>query len=124
LNTNSSTIAELVAVDDVLPMLLWTPLFLEQQGYNVNNNIIYQDNKSAILLEENGKRSSGKRTRALNIRYFFITNNIEKKHVAIKYCPTDDMVGNYMSKGLQGVKYNKFRNKIMGMSHIITHYNQ
>ena len=74
LNTRSSTESELVGVDDASVMILWTKLFLEEQGYNINSNILYQDNKSAILLETNGKKSSGKRTRALNIRYFFLTD--------------------------------------------------
>ena len=33
--------------------------------------------------------------------------------VQIKYCPTDDMKGNYMSKSLEGVKFDKFRNIII-----------
>ena len=59
--------------------ILWTQLFMEEQGYEIEKNILYQDNKSAILLEKNGKRSSGKRTRALNIRYFFVTDQVENQ---------------------------------------------
>jgi hypothetical protein len=66
MNVRSSTEGELVAVDDAATMILWTKLFLEAQGYEVEKNIVYQDNKSAILLETNGKKSSGKQTRALN----------------------------------------------------------
>jgi hypothetical protein len=62
LNTKSSTEAELVGIGNVSVMILWTKLFLEAQGYKIEKNILYQDNKSAILLEENGKKSSGKRT--------------------------------------------------------------
>ena len=40
LNTKSSTEAELVAVDDLMPQILWTRMFLEAQGLIVNNNII------------------------------------------------------------------------------------
>ena len=87
---------------------------MEAQGYGIEQNILYQDNKSAILLEENGKRSSGKRTRAFNIRYFFVTDQVEKGNLTIKYCPTDDMVADYMSKGLQGTKFGRFRADIMG----------
>ena len=60
LNTRSSTESELVAVDDLMPMILWTRLFMEAQGYKVEDNIIFQDNKSTLLLAENGKASSGK----------------------------------------------------------------
>jgi phage-related tail fiber protein len=51
LTTKSSTEAELVAVADVLPQVLWTRYFLQEQGYAVKSATIYQDNKSAILLE-------------------------------------------------------------------------
>ena len=78
LNTRSSTEAELVGADDATVMILWTKLFMEEQGYTIKKNILYQDNKSAILLEVNGKRSSGKQTRALNMRYFFLTDQVEK----------------------------------------------
>jgi hypothetical protein len=60
LNTSSSTTAELVGADDMSVMILWTKLFMEEQGYKVKSNVLYQDNKSAILLEKNGKCSSGK----------------------------------------------------------------
>ena len=55
-NTRSSTIYELVAVDEMLAQILWTRLFMKSQGIEVSDNILYQDNKSAILLEKNGRR--------------------------------------------------------------------
>ena len=67
LNTRSSCEAELVRADNYATKILWTKLFMEEQGYEIRRNVLYQDNKSTILLLENGKRSSGKRTRALNI---------------------------------------------------------
>ena len=67
LNTRSSTEAELVAVDDCMSLILWARHFLVEQMYIVGRNIILQDNKSSMLLEVNGKPSSGKRTRHLAI---------------------------------------------------------
>ena len=114
LNTKSSTDAELVGADDAAVMILWTMLFLEAQGYKVERNVLYQDNKSAILLEINGKKSAGKRSRALNIRYFFLTDQVEKGNLKIEYCPTENMIGDYMTNPLQGEKFRKFRKSIMG----------
>jgi hypothetical protein len=115
LNTKSSTESELVGADDVSVMVLWTKLFLGEQGYEIEKNILYQDNKSAILLEINGKKSSGKRTRALNIRYFFLTDQVKKGNLSIEYCLTgDDMVGDFHTKPLQGEKFCKFQNEILG----------
>ena len=84
LNTRSSTETEIVAVDDLMPAIPWTRLFLEAQGYDITENIIYQGNKAAILLEKNGKASSGKRTKHINMRYFFVTDRIVKRDVSVQ----------------------------------------
>ena len=78
-------------------------------------NIIFQDNQSAILLETNGRRSAGKRLRALNVRYFFVADNVEKGIVEVMYCPTEKMTGDFMTKPLQGSKYTAFDREIMGL---------
>ena len=68
LNAKSSTKAELIGVDDALPQILWTSYFMECQGYKVSENIIFQDNKSTLILEKNGKASSSKRTKHIRVR--------------------------------------------------------
>ena len=93
LNTRSSTESELVGADDMSTMILWTKLFMEAQGFDIDQNTLYQDNKSTVLLENNGKHSSGKCTRAFNIRYFFLTDQIEKGNLTIEHCPTAEMIG-------------------------------
>ena len=115
LNTRSSTESELIAVDDGMSQVLWTKYFLEAQGYKIHNHIIHQDNESTIKLEKNGPKSIGKRSRHINIRYFFITDQIDKGNVEIRYCPTDEMEGDYMTKPLQGTKFHKFRKFIMNL---------
>ncbi len=114
LNTRSSTESELVGVDDAINLILWAKLFLEAQGYQVVDNILYQDNQSAILLAKNGKRSSSKRTRALNIRYFFVTDQVEKGNLLIEHCPAGEMVADFFTKPLQGDLFQKFKRQIMG----------
>ena len=114
LNTKSSTIAELVAADDVSMLILWTKLFMGVQGYEIRKNILFQDNKSTILLENNRKLSSTKRTRAVDIRYFFLTDQIKKGNLTVQYCPTKKMIADYMTKPLQGEMFYKFKKAIMG----------
>ena len=41
INTRSSTESELVGVDDMMALILWTRYFLNHQGYKVNDNIIF-----------------------------------------------------------------------------------
>ena len=112
-NTRSSTEAELVSIDDVISKILWTKLFIEAQGFTINLNLVYRDNQSSMKLEENGKSSSGKRTRHFEIKYFYITDLIKRKQVTIEYCPTDEMIADYMTKPLTGMKFHIHRQKIM-----------
>ena len=95
LNTWSSTEAELVAVDDAMSQIIWSKLFLQQQGIDDIKITVYQDNKSTMLLEENGRLSAGKRSRHLNIRYFFVTNMIKKGVIEVKYLLDDVRMRNY-----------------------------
>jgi hypothetical protein len=115
LNTKSSTEAELVGVDDRMPQILWTRYFLEAQGYEVRENKIYQDNQSAMLLENNGRGSSSQRTRHINIRYFFVTDRIKANEVSVEYCLTAEMNGDLFTKPLQASLFRKFRNRVMNI---------
>ena len=65
INTKSLTEAELIGSDDAMSHMLWTRHFLEAHGYEINKNILYQDNMSPMLLENNGNKSSTKKTRKI-----------------------------------------------------------
>jgi hypothetical protein len=71
MNMQSSTKAEVVAADKVVGLMIGTKLFLEAQGYPVKENVLFQDNQSAMLLEDQGQQLAGKQSRHLNIRLFF-----------------------------------------------------
>jgi hypothetical protein len=116
LNTRSSTESELVAVDDMMPTVLWSRQFLEEQGHTVKDNIVYQDNQAAILLERNGKSSCGKRTKHIKTRFFFVTDRISAGEVSVDWCPTEDMTGDFWTKPLQGSQFKRMRDLIMGVN--------
>jgi hypothetical protein len=88
--------AELIGVNNAMPRVMWTRNFLQGQGFIVWDNVVFQDNhqSATILLEKNGRASSGCITHHINIQYFFVTG-----------CPTNDMIGDFFTKPLQaGVK--------------------
>jgi hypothetical protein len=113
--SRSSTESEVIGVHDVLPQILWTNHFLQAQGFNVTKTVLYQDNTSSILLERNGRSSSSKRTRHMNIRFFFIKDRVEQKEIEVEHCPTENMVADYFTKPLQGQLFYKMRDKIMNI---------
>ena len=115
INTKSSTECELVGVDDAMPLVIWTRYFLQEQGYEMKPSLVHQDNKSAMLLEENGKASSSKRTKHINVRYFFVKDRIDKGEVALQHCPTEEMWADMNTKPRQGRAWCLFRSKLMGV---------
>ena len=88
---------------------------MRAQGWNSFQTIVYQDNKSAILLENNGKMSSSSRTKHINVRYYFIKDCIERKELQIEFCGTDDMCADFYTKALQGKKFKEFRKIILNL---------
>lgn len=115
LNTKSSTEAELVGADDVISDILWTNNFMKAQSYELAMTVLYQDNTSVILLEKNGPESAGKRSRHIDNRYFFIKDCIMRKQVEVKYCPTDEMLADFLTKPMQGAKFYKLRKWLMNL---------
>jgi hypothetical protein len=115
INTRSSTEAELVSADDVLSKILWTNRFLEAQGVKIHKTIVYRDNLSSMKLEANGKSSCGKRTRHFDIKYFYITDLINRGEISIKYCPTEQMIADFMTKPITGAKFHEFRKNILNL---------
>ena len=53
----------------------------------------------------------------MNIRYFFVSDCVKRGHIIIRYCPTDDMNGDFFTKPLKGSKFRRFRNIIMNCSY-------
>jgi hypothetical protein len=114
LNVKSSTVGELVACDDASTKILWTQQFMEAQGYKPKKNVVYQDNKQTILYLKNGRASTLKRTRAINIRYFFLADQCQKGNIDIRWCPTKQMLGDPMTKPLQGKEFHDMTDYLLG----------
>jgi hypothetical protein len=115
LNTTSSTEWEVVASSEALVQALWTASFLKHQGYRVRSSLLHQDNTAAILLANHGVLSRGKRTRHIDIRFFFIKDRIDSGEVEDVFCGTDEMSADYLTKPLQGAKFRIHRARIMGI---------
>ena len=71
----------------------------------MKDNVVHQDNMSAIKLENNGQGLSGKFTRHINVRYFLITDRIKKGDLIIVHCPTDMLIADFYTKPLQGKQF-------------------
>ncbi len=114
LNTKSSTEAELVGASDYLPYPIWAKKFLEAQGYELAENIFYQDNQSTMRFEKNGRKSCGPNSRHIDIRYFFIKDRIDIEGIDVQYCPTGQMLADFFTKPLQGSLFEEISRSDIG----------
>ena len=114
-NARSSTESKLVGCNDAVPQLSWMNCFLEAQGWFSQDTLMGQDNRSCMSLEKNGKASSSERTKHIDVRHFFVTDQIQNKELKVVCCPTNEMVADFFTKPLQGCKFKKFRSMIVNI---------
>ena len=120
INTGSSTEGEVVGVSDYAPNTIWLLKFLEGQGYKQDLCLLYQDNEAAIKMLQNGKKSSSRRTRHLDVRLFHIKDKLKQHNIEVRYCPTENMVADFFTKPLQDTQFRKLRRLILGMDAMST----
>ena len=82
---------------------------MHYQGFDMDSNIFYQDNQSAMKLEKNGHKSCGEKSRHIDIRYFFIKDVLRRENIDLQYCPTEDMIADFYTKPLQGSLFRKLK---------------
>jgi hypothetical protein len=104
----------MVGVSDYLPNTIWVTHFMRAQGYPPSENFLEQDNESAIKLEVNGRTSAGAKSRHLDIRYFWIKENLETMGIRVRHCRTLQMLGDFFTKPQQGTLFRVMRDVLLG----------
>ena len=109
-NTRSSTESELVGVDDAIGFVEWASLYSKKQVKEYptehqlkdmgNKTVVLQDNTSTIKMLMGGKCVCGQQTRNIHIRYFYAHERVTDGTIVVAYCPTKEMVSDYLSKPL------------------------
>jgi hypothetical protein len=61
------------------------------------------------------KASSSKRTRHINVKYFYIKEKVDNGEIEIEHYPTDQMWTDINTKPKQGAVYRAFRGHVMGI---------
>ena len=81
---------------------------------------MFQDNASALKMENNGRNSCIVNSRHINVRYFFVKDRYDKGEIELRYFPTELMLDDFFTKPLQWALFLKFREVIMGWKDIST----
>jgi hypothetical protein len=122
MNTRSSTDCELVGTSEGLPKNIYFEMFMEEQGYKLESNVLAKDNESEIKILKNGRDSCTSNMKHVAIKQFWSTDRIKNGNIEVVYCPTDEMIADYNTKPLMGKGFTNFRRAIMGWDHISVSY--
>lgn len=109
----STAEAELQALGDATAEAIWLRrLMADLQGHSEESEgpvLINEDNRGAIVLARNG---GSVRAKHIDIQLHFIKDEIEKGVVEVKYCPSDDMLADGLTKPLPGPAFEDHRQRI------------
>ena len=86
---------ELVDTSEYNTYNLWLKVLLKEHRYEIKDNVVFQDNKSAILTDKNGRNSCIGKSRDINVRYFFVKDRRDKSEVRVKCCPNHLMLEDF-----------------------------
>ena len=92
LNIKISTKAKVFLASDYLPYNIFICLFMGAQGYDIKQNIFFQDSQSVINMTENGKKLCTGNSRHIDIHYLFSKYTVESNKISISYCSTEHML--------------------------------
>jgi hypothetical protein len=101
----STTEAEHVASVTTAREAVWLAALLKEiTGQDVKPHI-FSDSQSSIALAKNSQTS--RRTKHMDIKYFYLRGLLQENKIILDYMPTDKMVADALTKPLAKEKFNK-----------------
>ena len=64
--------------------------------------VINEDNQAAIIMSKNPQCHG--RAKHISIKYHFVREQVNNDVIKLKYCPTEDMFADILTKGLDKTK--------------------
>ena len=104
----SSTEAELIALHDGLPQVVWTRALLEELGFEQKPSLVFQDNKSTIFMAETG-HGNHHRSKHIAVRFFYAKGLLDHGVIAVEHLSTLEMLADTFTKPLPRVLFLKIR---------------
>ena len=82
-------------------------------GFSCNKCILHEDNQSAIKVINGGIESMNK-TKYMRVRIAHTKEIIEQGNVEVRYCPTEEMIVDILTKPISGKQFKKLRDMMLG----------
>lgn len=107
---SSSCEAEFISIAEASKEVKWLRQLLEEMNEPIETpTTIYEDNQSCIELVRDSKFSY--KTKHMDTRYKMIRDMVQQKIIHVKYCPTEEMVADILTKPLPAIKHDHLREK-------------
>lgn len=104
----STAEAEYIALSCATQEAVWLRQLASELNLKQSKpTVIYEDNQSAISFARNAQVQG--RMKHIDIRYHFIQEKVIDGTIEIKYCSTDQMLADILTKGLSGTVFNRLR---------------
>jgi hypothetical protein len=109
----STTEAEFLACTTALKETIWLQYLLLDLGYHniVQKTILLQDNQSTIAIIQD--QTSKGRTKHFDVKYKFVNRSLQNGLFILKYCPTEEMIADALTKALPRVQFQKLRESLL-----------
>jgi hypothetical protein len=108
----STAEAEIISATEITKEIVHLKLLLAELGARQDKVIIvHEDNQACILMGNNMK--SSRSAKHYEIRLHFLQHSIRNEIIKFKYCPTDVMIADALTKPLESVKFLYFRDKML-----------
>ena len=115
----STAEAEYMALASAAQEAMWLrQLTTDLKSKPTGATVIFEDNQSAIGMAKNPQFHG--RSKHIAIKYHFIRENVCNNTVELRYCRTNDMIADMLTKGLHGEQFAKLRH-MAGVRAMIGH---
>ena len=94
-------------------MMMWCKYYMESQEYRIENNILHQDNKSAILLVKDDRILTGKNIKHIKNLFCLIADKVAQEEFKIQHKDIEEMWADVNTKPLQGIKFQVMGGQVM-----------
>lgn len=108
----STAEAEYKAIYNITRKLIGPTQFLIEQGFTCPLPIkVLNDNSAANIMSK--QDFSGAKTRHIKLRFHYVRECVKDGLISVEYCPTDNMLADIMTKPLERIKFEHFRNMLL-----------
>ena len=109
--TISTTEAELVACSEACRESEWIWFLLEELGFKQTEPVtVHCDNTAVVAIAKNPGNHNG--TKHIEIRHLYIRHLVDQRRANIKYCWTEDMIADILTKAISTRLFLKLRHML------------